>query len=141
MMRVLLSLIVLLVSGSSFAVNTNPLMRTCVRLGGQFWAPQKEDKSDDLPLCFFGAAGIGASALLSFKTGQGPYQSIRVYKTASGRACEQAGAVTVRGQDTNGQIFEVCEFRDGSLVEKNTLLRGRGASANAGLDQVLGSTF
>ncbi|MFS4459978.1 hypothetical protein [Bdellovibrio sp. HCB2-146] len=116
-------------------------MRTCVRLGGQFWAPQKEDKTDDLPLCFFGAAGIGAHALLSFRTGQGPYQAIRVYKTTSGKTCEHAGAVTVRGQDTNGQTFEVCEFRDGSLIERNTLLRGLGSGANAGLDQVLGSTF
>ena len=128
-----------LMAGSSFAANNNPLMRTCRLEQGLFWIVYSEGQ--ELPLCFFGSAAIGAEALFGFKTGTGNYLSVRVYKENSGATCEQLGATTVSGQDSKKVSYEVCQFRDGSLIEKQTLLRGRGAAANSGLDQSLSSVY
>lgn len=119
----------------SFAANNNPLMRTCRRENGLFWivyAPNQE-----LPLCFFGDAAIGAEALHGYKFGGGTVLAVDAYKKSTGATCEQAGAVTVAGQDSEKATFEVCQFSDGTLVEKNTLLRGPGSPANGDLNRAL----
>jgi hypothetical protein len=122
-----------------FAANNNPLMRTCRREQGLFWivyAPNQE-----LPLCFFGEAAIGAEALNGYKNGGGDVMAVTVYKKTISATCEQVGAVTIAGQDSKKANFEVCQFQDGTLIEKQTLLRGQGAAQNAALNRSLNNAY
>ena len=136
-MRIIFCLLFILSSQVSLAAppNRNPMMRTCMRVQGQFWIVYGQDQ--ELPRCLMGAAGIGAEALMSFKNGNGNFLSVRAYKQGSGSNCEQAGAVTVVGQDSDKVSFEVCQFSDGSLIERQTLLRGKGSVENRELDRAL----
>lgn len=123
----------------SFAAHNNPLMRTCRREQGLFWivyAPNQE-----LPLCFLGDAAIGAEALHGYKHGAGTVMAVSVYKKTMGATCAQVGAVTIAGRDSENAAFEVCQFQDGSLIEKQTLLRGQGAAANSALNRALNNAF
>ncbi|MNL50934.1 hypothetical protein D3C87_1739930 [compost metagenome] len=67
--------------------------------------------------------------------------AVSVYKKTMGATCEQVGAVTVVGQDSKKATFEVCQFNDGTLIEKKTLLRGQGAAVNGDLNRALNNAF
>ncbi|HWU43605.1 MAG TPA: hypothetical protein VN132_09215 [Bdellovibrio sp.] len=127
------------------AGNSNPLIRFCHGAGGDFWAPENETGDNDYPLCLFGQAAIGADALLKFKTKNESSQSIDAYKSGAysrssvDEVCADAGSDSVQGTDSNGQTFTICNFRDGSLIEANTLIDGPGSSETRKLDQALSS--
>ena len=142
-MRIVIPFFAFLIPGLfanfSFAANSNPLMRTCRLEQGLFWivyAPHQE-----LPLCFFGEAAIGAEALHGYKHGGGAVLAVEAYKKSTGATCEQVGAVTVVGQDSKKATFTVCQFSDGTLIEKNTLLRGPGSVVNQDLNRSLNHAF
>lgn len=142
-MRILFPLFAFLVpclfASFSFAANNNPLMRTCRREQGLFWIVYATNQ--ELPLCFFGEAAIGAEALHGYKHGGGVVMAVSVYKKTMGATCEQVGAVTIAGRDSKNAAFEVCQFNDGTLIEKSTLLRGQGAAANSALNRALNNAF
>ncbi len=142
MMRILLTPLLLFASSlltlplaASAANNKNPLMRICRQAQGQFWVVQ--GPHSDHPLCVFGRAAIGAKAFLSFKTGDGSSQAISVYKAGRRGDCGIHGAATVQAWDTDGQSWQLCEFLDGSVIERSTLQKAWGHSDNHRLDRAL----
>lgn len=145
-MRVLLVLtfVMALFSGVPAAQATNnPLIRTCQIHGGTFWVLRDGDQ--DLALCFFGEAGIGAEALLKFKISESS-EAMEAYKKHSssfskGGVCGAFGADVLIGKDTEGHSYNVCRFEDQSLIEETTLWFGPGAPKNEGLDKTLKRTY
>lgn len=115
--------------------NTNPLMRVCRLEQGRFWTLQVP--GDELPLCFFGKAAVGAESLLQLESQAGDSEAVKAYKSASGGDCSTLGAENLEGVDSNGVSFKVCRFADSSLIEENTLKAGFGHPSNQKLDQVL----
>ncbi|WP_415061208.1 hypothetical protein [Bdellovibrio sp.] len=145
MMRVLLLSIAMIFLGASSGIAaSNPWMRTCRIDLGQFWVLKAG--SEELAMCFFGDAGVGAEAFFLFKTNSGVTEAIEAYKSrnsssARGGVCGAFGAELVEGKDTNGQTFNVCRFTDQSLIEETTLWLGPGSAGHGGLDRALSSTY
>lgn len=145
MMRVLLlSLVMSLSAGSALAAgNSNPWMRVCRIDGGLFY---NLTGSEDYVMCFFDNAGVGAEAFFKFKTKGGDTLALKAYRNQNVTAdadqvCAASGAQSVEGSDDQGQTFELCKFRDGSLIDAATLSSGPGAPGNEKLDAALQSTY
>lgn len=143
MMRVLLLSFVMTLSGAAFAANSNPWMRVCRIDQGLFLDLQGDQ---EYVMCFFDNAGVGAEDFFKFKTKVGLTQALQAYKNRSSsvdadQICEQTGAKAVQGSDSQGQVFDVCQFKDGSLIEAVTLWQGPGAPENEKLDQALSATY
>ena len=125
---------------SSWAQAKNPLMRVCRQEQGLFWAV--DIAQDQVGLCLFGEAGIGAQDLLDLKTAGSQSKALHAYVATlvnqqTPSVCDSVSAQRVEGVDSNNQVFALCLFSDNSLIEENTLARGPGAPENKKLDQAL----
>lgn len=142
-MKLLFLSLTMLFSVSSSAIN-NPWLRACSIEAGQFWV-LTDGSNDELAMCFFDGAAIGAEALFKFKTKSGVSQSIQAYKqrkpATNGGGCESFNADAVDAVDSNQQMFSVCRFPDGSLIEENTLELGPNSGDTEALDRALSRTY
>ncbi|WII71080.1 hypothetical protein QJS83_11465 [Bdellovibrio sp. 22V] len=145
MMKVFLLSISMIISGSPLALaNKNPWMRACRIDQGQFWVLKAA--SEELAMCFFEDAGVGAETFFLFKTKAGMQDSLKAYKDRNmssprGGVCGSFGAELIQGKDTEGQTFNICRFEDQSLIEETTLWLGPGAGGSESLDRALSSTY
>lgn len=124
--------------------NSNPWMRACRIEAGQFWVLKAGNQ--DYVMCFFGDFAIGAEALFKFKTKAGMPEAVIAYKnrnasSARGGICGSYDAESVQGKDSQGQVFNLCQFSDDSLIEETTLWMGPGSPSSQGLDKALSSTY
>ncbi len=139
----MLFIAVALLSSSAFAIK-NPLIRACSIEAGQFWVVK--EKNQDYALCFFGDVAIGAEALFFFKSKSRMPESVLAYKnrtssSARGGICGSYDAESLQGKDTKGEVFNLCVFSDGSLIEETTLWLGPGSPSTQALDKALSSTY
>jgi len=146
MMRVLLLSLVLVLAGTfSWASFKNPWMRACGIEQGQFWIVKSG--SEELTMCYFGEAAIGAETLFLFKSHADNTDAVEAYKnrlsTASvkGGVCGAFGAELFEGKDNQGRSTNICRFSDQSLIEETTLWLGAGASVNEDLDLALSKKY
>lgn len=116
---------------ASLAWAGNPLIQTCQRAGGIFrvLAP---GLVEDLPVCVFGSAVIGAHELQNHKSGcsnEAVDTFLSSGASSSGTPCE----------DNNAEELSkgLCKFSDGSLIGKSTLAQGAETPANASLIRAL----
>lgn len=142
MRNLLLTINILLVSGSAIATN-NPLIRACRLENGQFWVLHSGDK--DLALCFFDEAAVGAEALFKFKTSEST-QAIDAYRNrkssfTKGGVCGAFDAEVITAKDSEDHQYNVCVFADQSMIEETSLWFGPGAGGNEGLDKALKKTY
>lgn len=143
-MKVFLWTFVCILATSTSWGNNNPLIRVCRLEEGHFWVLQAGN--NDIPLCFFGKAALGAEALLLFKTTEGSTEALKAYNDRNssaprGGVCGSFDADVVEGLDSDGQTFNVCRFSDSSYIEETTLWLGPGHSSNAALDKALSKTY
>ena len=122
----------------------NPMIRVCLMEAGQFWVPQTQ--GEELPLCYFDAAGVGAEAFYLYKTNQKMPQSVRAYLSYHVYAeekeiCTQVGADKLLASSPTQSQVAICRFQDGSLIEASTLHFGFGHSRNQNLDKALSTTY
>lgn len=145
-MRVLLLSVMMMSSSVSvWAAAGNPWLRVCRIDQGQFWVLNMGSR-DDLAMCFFGNAAVGAESFFLFKTNSGMPQAIQSYKnrnssSSRGGVCGSFGADLVTGKGSEGQTFNICRFPDQSLIEETTLWIGPGSIDSADLDKALSSTY
>lgn len=146
MMRVLLlSLVLVLVGTFSWANFKNPWMRACGLEQGQFWIVKSG--SEELTMCFFDDAAIGAETLFLFKSHAAETEAVEAYKNrlsttpVKGGVCGAFGAELFEGKDNQGRSTNICRFDDQSLIEETTLWLGAGASNNEALDRALSKKY
>lgn len=145
-MRVfLLSLIMMSATVSAWANFRNPWMRACGLESGQFWIVKSG--AEELPMCYFGDAAIGAETLFLFKSHSGPTDAVEAYKNrkasgpTKGGVCGAFGADLFVGKDNQGRSANICRFEDQSLIEETTLWLGPGTDVNEELDQALSKMY
>jgi hypothetical protein len=125
----------------SASANSNPLIRACVLKNADF-ETLNTGSLDDLPMCRFGMALMGAQAVqdvISGTTDQAVSAFLASQPTGDpSSACSAVGADEVTGtSEQNGLSFDVCRFSDGSIVDAQTLARGAQDPQNAALRQAL----
>jgi hypothetical protein len=128
-----LSAFVLTVFSKFAMAQTNPQIRFCHQSEGTFIVANTEN--DQVGLCRFSSATIGALDLLDYQTKKTPVQSLRSYIDGI-QLCEPYGenvTITI----VQGPTLQVCRFGDGSMIDMQTLLAGREASQNAALNKAL----
>ncbi|UXR63496.1 hypothetical protein EZJ49_10460 [Bdellovibrio bacteriovorus] len=146
MVRVLLlaGIMLIFAGTATWAVASNPWIRTCRIEEGQFWVLKAG--SEEYSMCFFGNAAVGAEALFMFKAKTGSTEAVQAYKnrnasSARGGVCGSFDAEVVQAKDSEGQTFNLCKFSDNSLMEETTLWMGPGSDDNQGLDKALSKTY
>ena len=144
MKSVLLTLAAMMILGlctASSAQAETPYARECRLSGGQQWSLNMETQFDTT-LCLFGSAAVGIAELAQYKWGQGLALSLKAFlKQTSSRnpvgLCDIVGAAYRPAKDTDGSVWELCQFPDGSIVELNTLAGGVNDPYNAALVEAL----
>jgi len=128
-----LSAFVLTVFSKFVMAQSNPQIRFCHQSAGVFIVADTEN--DQVGLCRFSSAVIGALDLLNYQTTKTPVQSLHSYVDGI-QSCEPYGeniTITI----VQGHTLQVCRFSDGSMIDMLTLLAGREASQNAALNKAL----
>lgn len=120
----------------------NPLQRTCLTSGGQFWI-YGVGSPDQYPVCRFGLSEVGALDLLKQQEGLG-VQSVSAFLSSASvppnrRSCVELNARIQDVIDSEGVQKLFCFFTDGSLLERETLLKGPEHPDNKALKTVLES--
>ncbi len=116
------------------AIETNPQIRLCRQLQGQFIVV--ETPNDQVGLCQLGAGYMGSLDLVKYLTENTLPMSIESYSSGS-TTCDPLGTSrTVLSLENNE--FRVCIYKDGSIVEMTTLQKGKGDPSHIELDQALG---
>lgn len=122
-------------SGTAFAVQSNPQIRICQSLHGEFLAAQNNE--DQVGLCKFDSAYVGTIDLLQFKDAGVNVESIQTYRDGA-KSCEPYGQLKTIEILNQGEQLQVCFFQDGSMLLNKTLEAGLRSSANQRLNQALG---
>lgn len=123
------------------ALAETPYARTCRIAGGQPWVVNFSE-TQDLTLCRFSAAAIGAPEFAQFKWNQIQSDSIRTILSAEpteggASTCQHFSARFATAKDSDRRTWGLCLFQDGSAIEVKTLSRGAESSANALLIEAL----
>lgn len=118
-----------------------PYARECRFAGGQQWSVSVAAKFDTT-FCMFGEAAIGIEELAQYKWGNGQSLSIKTLLKSPSRnntngLCDIVGAAYLTAEDTDHQMWELCKFPDGSVIELNTLAGGVSERKNAALVRAL----
>ncbi len=127
-----MSLVTLVGASASFA--GNPLIQQCHNYNGVFevLAP---GQTDDMPICIWGGASIGALDLVNYRAGCSD-QAANTFLASSSSdrssVCDANGATEVTGSN-----YDLCKFSDGSMIDAGTLARGASASENSPLVRAL----
>jgi len=143
-MRILFPAVLLFFAASVSGAANNPWMRVCRIDEGQFQALKAG--GEEVSVCFFGEAGIGAEAFFLFKTNSGSTEAVQAYKNRNsssprGGVCGAFDAEPVQAKDSQGQVYNLCRFSDQSLIEETTLWLGPGSAVSEGLDRALSKTY
>ncbi|MGZ3725000.1 MAG: hypothetical protein ACXWQQ_04340 [Pseudobdellovibrio sp.] len=130
----LMSVVFIILSASltSFAVG-NPQIRACVASGGEFMTVNTDD--DQLGMCRYSQALIGAIDILNKDEPSSTPLSIENYRDGV-VDCDAFNVMTVK--TFSGAVIQVCRFDDGSMMDIQTLSRGRYDYRNRLLNQALG---
>jgi hypothetical protein len=118
-----------------------PYARVCRTAGGQPWTVDFSG-GNDLMLCRFGVAAIGAADFAELKWNGRETRSVREFLASTparsaDAACANHGGDTQTATDSDGVGWQLCDFSDGSVVEVETLARGSSAASNASLVHAL----
>jgi hypothetical protein len=127
--------VIVFASSIAFAIQKNPLIRTCNTLGGEFVvanAPQ-----DQIAFCRFGKALVGALDLMLFNNKETITQSINSYMKSQ-TSCDPLGRIETMIILGGGASYQVCTYPDGSLIELGTLIKGSTSTDNSKLNTALG---
>ncbi len=141
-MKVLLLSVVVIFGGAfTQAATESPWGRICRNEQGQ--VSTLKAGSDELSVCFFGDAAIGAETLFLYKTkATNSTEALHAYKnrkTSSprGGVCGAFDADLLQTKGANGENFNFCRFSDSSLIEETTLWLGPGSVSSESLDRAL----
>ena len=137
----LTSLMTLSLSLSFNAFAEAPFARTCRIEGGQPWTVDLHTKND-LMLCVFNGAAVGAAEFAVYKWGKGQGESLKVFlgqnsQLNANSVCADLNADQRISKDSEGNSWSLCVFADGSVVESNTLAGGVSSPQNEALVQAL----
>lgn len=114
--------LVSLMSISAFA-RESAFRRTCRMNEGQPWVVNFT--ADDLELCRFGEASVSSETFFLTLVEKQSTQAVGTFFDAAAAGnCEYAGGEILEAVDYTGQLFRVCRFADGSIIEENTLRKG-----------------
>lgn len=132
---------ILSLGAASSAQAETPYARECRLSGGHQWSLSMETQFDTT-LCLFGHAAVGIAELAQYKWGNGLGLSLKAFLNQTSRQnsnglCDIVGAAYRPAQDTDGTVWELCQFPDGSIVELKTLAAGVNDSQNAALVHAL----
>lgn len=124
----------LAVTGFTTLAASNPQMRACRVANGQFFV--LDTGLDQLGLCRIGYSVIGAIDLLN-KDAAIEDMPFSVYEYSRGATtCEPDHVTTF--PNPGGSALKVCYYDDGSLIDLQTLIRGRNHPNNWYLNKALG---
>jgi len=122
-----------LLATSSFATS-NPQIRECHRLGGEFLVA--ESRQDQFGFCKFDEAIIGAMDLVRQLDSQDTVGSIITYRNFI-QTCEPYGQFLTY-LDLEKKPLKLCIFEDGSALNEQALSAGRYSPLNIKLTAALG---
>jgi putative hemolysin len=127
-------------SGMAARADKDSWKLACQKSRGIFSTLKLE--KEDFPVCFFGEAVVGASAVSELKESNTRVDSIKAYKnrrTASvrGGVCGAFDAELVTAKDGQGNSYNFCRFPDSSVMEETTLWLGPGATISDSMDRAL----
>lgn len=131
-----------LVSNSAIAAGSNPAIRACLQKNGIIELVNVSyPKTDQFIFCKFGMAAIGAESLERLQAGARPYAVTNYFQQdwVGGFGCDYAGGTVVQGRTLENQLFNFCEFSDGSKIEESTLYHGPQDPSNFSLNQAIGN--
>lgn len=132
MKTLLLSGAIILLSASAFSAS-NPQIRACHSIGGQFFVSQIPD--DQIGLCKIGQSVVGAIDVLN-KDAQIEVPLSLHYYASGVKVCPPQNLTTLN--DVNQNEFTVCMYSDESVIDIETLNSGFASHRNVLLDKVLG---
>lgn len=124
------------------AAAETPYARTCRISGGEAWVVNYAS-GNDVMLCRFGSAAIGAAEFAELKWNDTQKASVRAFLSATpteggDETCRLNHASYAETKDSEQVQWALCTFGDGSVIEVNTLARGSADRHNAGLAAALG---
>jgi hypothetical protein len=126
----------LALAGLTASAASNPQMRACRVVNGQFFVI--DTGLDQLGLCRIGYSVIGAIDLLN-KDASIEDMPFSVYEYSRGTTtCEADHIATF--PSPGGSALKVCYYDDGSLIDLQTLNRGKSHPHNWYLNKALGLT-
>jgi hypothetical protein len=128
------------VSNPAQAAET-PYARTCRQAGGQAWSVSLSSP-EDIPLCRFDRAAIGAAEFAAFKWSHAKADSITAILNSAAseggpETCSLFRARYAEAKDSDDITWALCVFADDSVAEVNTLARGTDSPQNASLVRTL----
>lgn len=127
--------VIVFASSMAFAVQKNPLIRTCNILQGEFVVANSSN--DQIGFCRFGKAMVGALDLMLFNNKETITQSINNYMKNQ-TSCEPQGTIETMIIAGGGDSLQICTYPDGSLIELGTLIKGSNSADNSKLNTALG---
>lgn len=115
------------------AAASNPQMRACRVASGQFFV--LDTGLDQIGLCRLGPSVIGAIDLLN-KDADVEDVPASIYEYRNGVTfCEPAHVASF--PNPNGTVLKVCYYDDGSIIDLQTLVRGKNHPQNYSLSKAL----
>lgn len=118
----------------------NPAIRACQQKNGIVELINVSyPKTDQFVFCKFGMASIAGETLARLQGGARPY-AVTVYfqeDWVGGFGCEHTGGSVVQGRTLENQLFNFCEYSDGSKIEESTLYHGPQDPSNFMLNHAL----
>ena len=133
----LFSILAIFTLSVSVNAQSNPQIRVCNLTGGAFNVAATEN--DQVGLCKFDLAYVGTIDLLNFHDRIQAVQSIQTYIDGI-QSCEPYGQMKIVTL-LAGASVSVCVFNDGTMIEADTLKKGRYDSSNVKLNKALGLHF
>lgn len=117
---------------SVFAIQKNPQIRICHRLGGEFIVAASHN--DQIGFCQFDKAIVGAIDLFLFDSKERINQSINSYMKGQTECSGEIETLIVLDRES----LRFCTYPDGSHIELGTLIKGSHSNDNVKLNQALG---
>lgn len=138
-MKVLLLSAVMIFAAAWAQADTSSWKQACQKGQGLFSV--LKDGSEEIPVCFFGEAIVGAKAWSQLEAGV-QAESLKAYKTrrnssVRGGVCGAFDADLLVVKDSKGATYNFCRFEDSSVMEETTLWLGPGTAISDALDKAL----
>lgn len=139
-MRVLLLSIMMIAVGAFAKADSSLWKKSCLKGKGLF-ATLKDGK-DELPVCFFGEAVVGAKSWSQLEEEGVNAEALKAYKNrrtapVRGGVCGAFDAELLVVKDAKGTVYNFCRFEDNSVMEETTLWLGPGTAISDSLDKAL----
>lgn len=123
---------------SSASAHFHEQLHTCRSASGEFAAGRTQN-NNLVGLCRLGPSAIGSMDLVTFFAGNsGVALSVENYKHGIKDCAQGDGHLTKLNNLENNQSFEICHYKDGSMLDVDTLRAGKEAPRNAKLSHALG---